>query len=60
MSWTEDDKACRPKPPPWSCWCLDEDWTDDNQERRGIFAVEGCKNCDGYGFMPIPPSEVFK
>jgi hypothetical protein len=47
--------------PSWSCCCVligDDRCRYSPYGARGIFALENCSNCDGHGFMPVPPSEV--
>jgi len=53
--WAAHDNVCVPNPPAWSCFCLSFNIGENSSYYT---CVEGCHNCGGFGFMPIPPSEV--
>jgi hypothetical protein len=58
--WEENDRdVIATIPPPWSCYCLDAVGADGKGVDDGTMrAAENCINCDGHGFMPIPPGEL--
>jgi len=65
MRWAESDPSFK-RLPAWSCYCILEE-SDDFREALKVatahsgnyfVAYRACENCEGRGYMPIPPSEV--